>query len=56
MPPADHLLQIVLVKHGDQWLARLPMVPGLEPQLSATVVHNEHRIELDGAWPLCAMP
>ncbi len=48
VPPADRVLQVVLVKHGDQWLARLPIVPGLEPQLSATVAHNEHRIELEG--------
>ena len=48
VPPADHLLQIVLVRHGDQWLVRLPMVPGLEPRLSAAVAHNDHRIELDG--------
>ena len=44
--PGDQLLQIVLVKHGDQWLARLPIVPGLEPRLSATVVHDGRRIEL----------
>ena len=49
VPPGDHLLQIVLVKHGEQWLARLPIVPGLEPQLSAAVADNEHRIELDAS-------
>jgi hypothetical protein len=47
VPPADQLLQIVLVRHGGQWLARLPLVPGLEPRLSAAVVHSEHRVELD---------
>jgi hypothetical protein len=46
--PSDHILQILLVKHGDQWLARLPIVPGLELQLSAAVDHNEHRIALEG--------
>ena len=48
VPPADHPLRIVLVRHGDQWLARLPMVPGLEPELSVTVVHSGHRVELEG--------
>ena len=44
--PADRPLQILLVKHGDQWLARLPTAPGLEPRLSATVVHDERRVAL----------
>jgi hypothetical protein len=47
LAPVEHLLQIVLVRHGDQWLARLPIVPGLEGQLSAAVARNEHGVELD---------
>jgi hypothetical protein len=45
VPPADNPLRILLVKHGDQWLARLPLVPGLEPQVSLAVAHDEYRIE-----------
>ena len=46
-PSREHLLQILLVRHGDQWLARLPMVPGLEPQLSVVVAHDDSRIALE---------
>ena len=46
--PADgRPLQILLVKHGDQWLARLPMVAGLEPRLSAAVAPEDRRIDLE---------
>jgi hypothetical protein len=44
----ENPLRILLVKHGDQWLARLPVVPGLEPHLSLALAHDEHRIEREG--------
>jgi len=46
--PSGSPLQVLLVRHGDEWLARLPIVPGLEPQLSLAVAHDEHRIEREG--------
>ena len=39
-------MQILLVKHGDQWLARLPMVAGLEPQLAAAVAPDDGSVAL----------
>jgi hypothetical protein len=45
-PARDHLLQILLVKHGDEWLARLPMVAGLEPQLTVALAHDGSRVAL----------
>ena len=38
--PSDDPLQILLVKHGDQWLGRLPLVVGLMPQY-AMVLHDD---------------
>ena len=38
--PSDDPLQILLVKHGDQWLGRLPLVVGLTPQY-AMVLHDD---------------
>jgi hypothetical protein len=47
VPPArDHLLQILLVRHGDQWLARLPMVAGLEPQLTLALAPDDRGVAL----------
>jgi hypothetical protein len=48
--PSPGILQLLLVKHGDQWLARLPVVPGLEPQLLATIGHDEQRIKVEGLF------
>jgi hypothetical protein len=46
--PSGSPLQVLLVRHGDEWLARLPMVPGLEPQLSLAVAPDEYGIEREG--------
>ena len=47
-PVDDHLLQILLVKHGEQSLARLPIVAGLEPQLTVAVAPDSGGVELEG--------
>jgi hypothetical protein len=49
-PAGDQLLQILLVKHGEQRLARLPMVAGLEPQLTLSVSDDDGLIELEGLF------
>ncbi len=48
-PAPDRLVQILLVKHGNQWLARLPMVTGLEPQLAAAVAQDDDSVALQAA-------
>jgi hypothetical protein len=46
-PAGGRPLQIILVKHGDQWLARLPLVAGLEPRLSLVLAPDDRRIDLE---------
>ncbi len=41
-------LQTLLVKSGNQLLARLPLVPGQEPQLEAAVVNDDGRLQAEG--------
>ncbi len=45
VPWSGSPLEILLVRHGDQWLARLPVAPGLEPQLTVALTPDEHGIE-----------
>lgn len=41
-------LQTLLVKSGNQLLARLPLVPGQEPKLEAAVVNDDGRLQAEG--------
>jgi hypothetical protein len=41
-------MQTLLVKSGNQLLARLPLVPGQEPQLEAAVVNDDGRLQAEG--------
>ncbi|WP_254510706.1 hypothetical protein [Anatilimnocola floriformis] len=41
-------LQTLLVKSGNQLLARLPLVPGQQPQLEAAVVNDDGRLQAEG--------
>lgn len=41
-------LQTLLVKSGNQLLARLPLVPGQEPLLEAAVVNDDGRLQAEG--------
>lgn len=45
---SDTLLRIVYLKNGAQLLARLPMVPGLEPTLLASVPDDAPRLQAEG--------
>jgi len=48
VPPGKSPLRLLLVKHGGQLLARLPVVPGLEPVLTAAVADDDQRLEAEG--------
>jgi len=48
VPPADHPLRILLVKNGGQLLARLPIVPGLMPEVTASITNDDQRLEFEG--------
>jgi len=40
-------LQILLIRHGDQWLARLPLAAGLMPRFELSLQDDPQRIVLD---------
>lgn len=47
--PADESpLRILMVKHGADTLARLPMMPGLEPELKADIPDDDQRLVAEG--------
>jgi hypothetical protein len=41
-------LQTLLIKSGGQLLARLPLVPGQQPRMEATVVNDDSRLQAEG--------
>jgi len=47
-PSPDNLLRVLLVKSGSEVLARLPMVPGLQPELSAALIDDDPRLAVEG--------
>ncbi len=48
VPPDAVMLRVLLVKSGDDLLAKLPVVPGLEPQVTAELANHERRLEAEG--------
>jgi hypothetical protein len=46
--PAEAPLRILYVKNGGQLLARLPMIPGVEPQQVAQVPDDNPRLQAEG--------
>ena len=48
VPPGESLLRCLLIKNGTEPLARLLMVPGLEPQLTAEIPDDDARLEAEG--------
>ncbi|MGH7194914.1 MAG: hypothetical protein ACREJM_15470, partial [Candidatus Saccharimonadales bacterium] len=42
-------LRILMVKHGADTLARLPMMPGLESELTADIPDDDQRLVAEGA-------
>ena len=48
IPPTDVPLRVLLVRSGNEVLARLPIVPGLEPQLTALIANDDQRLAAEG--------
>jgi hypothetical protein len=48
VPPGDGSLETLVVKNGKQLLARLPLVPGYDQTLTASVVDDEGRLAAEG--------
>jgi len=48
VPPGDGSLETLVVKNGRQLLARLPLVPGYEQTLTASIVDDEGRLAAEG--------
>jgi len=48
IPAANFPLQVLYVKHGGALLARLPMVPGLKPNLEAEIMDDDRRLAAEG--------
>lgn len=46
--PGEHPMRLVLVKSGKALLARLPIVPGLEPEVTAEIRDDDQRLEAEG--------
>ncbi len=49
IPPADdHPLRLMIIKNGDEPVARLPVLVGWEPSLKALVTNDEQRLRVEG--------
>ncbi len=48
VPSGEHPLRILLVRHGGDFLARLPMVPGLVPTALAEIPNDDERLQVVG--------
>lgn len=48
VPSGEHPLRILLVKHGGDFLAKLPMVPGLVPSTLAEIPNDDERLQVVG--------
>lgn len=48
IPPGEYLLRVLLIKNGQEPLARVPMVPGLEPEVSAEIANDDLRLWAEG--------
>ena len=46
--PGEQQLRILLVKSGKVLLAKLPVVPGFEPEVSANIRNDDQRLEAEG--------
>jgi hypothetical protein len=46
--PKPHPLQILYVRNGGRLLARLPLVPGLEPLVTVQVTNDDPRLFAEG--------
>ena len=46
--PGEHTLRVLLVKHGGEFLARLPLVPGMQAEATAQIANDDQRLEAEG--------
>jgi hypothetical protein len=44
IPPTPELLRVVYIRNGGQLLAKLPLVPGLEDSVDASVIDDDQRL------------
>jgi len=47
VPPGEEPLRVLLVRYGSEQVARLPLVPGLQSRLVATLPQEERQIEAE---------
>ncbi len=50
VPPTgrEHPLRMLTVRNGGELLAQLPIVPGMEPELTARIANDDRRLEAEG--------
>ena len=48
VPPGEHIIRVLLIKNGREPLARMPMVPGLEPEMTTEIAKDDLRLWADG--------
>lgn len=48
VPPAESPLRVLVVKSGAEFLARLPLVPGMQPELVADIRSDDERLKAEG--------
>ncbi len=48
IPPERHLLRVLLIKNGREPIARMPMVPGLEPEMTTEIANDDLRLWAEG--------
>jgi len=48
IPPDDAVLRVLQVRHGGAPLARLPIVPGLQSELTVQIPDDDQRLEVEG--------
>jgi hypothetical protein len=48
VPPAESPLRVLVVKNGAEFLARLPLVPGMQPELVAEIRPDDERLRAEG--------
>jgi hypothetical protein len=49
IPTTPELLRILYVRNGGQLLAKLPLVPGLEEEVSVSVIDDDQRLAAESA-------
>lgn len=48
IPPGEARVRVLLIRNGDEPLARIPIVPGLLPVVEAPVPRDDRRLEAEG--------